>query len=187
MLKLYTAPTVPAVRLNEVKDFMRLETIDDDPVVADIIEASVDYAQDRTGRAFITQTWDEWLDKPPYYGPIQLHRQPVQSITGIYTIAEDGTETTFDKSNYYLLPEKGQVAIKSTSSWPSVSGYRRYDGFKIRYVCGYGDAPETLPHGLKQALHKLCHHWYDSRTAGEPPQAIMDALDTYRDFYLDGY
>lgn len=56
-LVLITPPAVEPVCLADVKAFLRIEDDTEDQIITDLITAAREYLENRTGRAFITQTW----------------------------------------------------------------------------------------------------------------------------------
>lgn len=72
-LKLTTAPTVEPVTLAEAKAHLRQDGTDEDALITMLITAARLHAENVCRRAFVTQSWDLYLDSFPkytYYGVV---------------------------------------------------------------------------------------------------------------------
>src|SRR5436190_20762469 len=88
-LNLITAPVMEPVTLAELKTWCKTDIDDDDMTLNRLIVAAREYCENRTGRAFLTQTWDLVLDDLFNY-EIRLPRPPCQSITSFNYIDMGG-------------------------------------------------------------------------------------------------
>lgn len=163
---LITPPVIEPLDLEEIKKFRRF-SINSLDTLFDIWGSSArqDF-EEQTGLALLTQTREFALDSIPVQSEIQLSRAPVQSIVSIKYDDVDGIEQTFDPSNYVLLPKRNgatgfetyprlsTVALvrssTTTSAWPSIGSQPK--ALRIRYICGFGSAPGSLPELIQYAL-----------------------------------
>ena len=60
-----TPPAVEPLTLQEAKDHLRVDHTDDDSLIDPMIKTARMYAEGKTRRALITQTWDWLLDSFP--------------------------------------------------------------------------------------------------------------------------
>jgi uncharacterized phiE125 gp8 family phage protein len=167
-----TAPTIEPITLDEAKAHLRVDHTADDGLIVSLIAASRQWAEARSGRAFITQTWDYKLDFFPVgwahssaaafsRAPIILPKPPLQSITSVQYVATNQQTATWSSSLYtvtrantkpvlqpWMLPGNVQPAYGQfypvTLSVP--------EAVTIRMVCGYGDAPTDVPEGIRRAM-----------------------------------
>lgn len=147
-LKLITAPTVEPITLAEAKLQCRVDGSDEDALLTIIITAARQMAENRTGRAICTQTWELALDAFPD-DDIELQKPPVQSVTSIKYLDENAVEQTIGAS-YYALDNYGSVrhwVIPSADfDWPTPLDSA--NAVKIRFVAGFGLAAD-VPSDIK--------------------------------------
>lgn len=176
-LALVTAPSVNPVTLAEVKEHLRVDTTDEDTLIATLISAAVDYVSGRsgfTGRALVTQTWDYYLPEfPANNAPILLPLPPVQSVTSVIYKDENGTEQTLATSIYGTnnASEPAALVVKQDQTWPET--YLAWDAVKIRFVAGYAptgggsptDFASGVPDAIKAAIFLTVGDLYQNREA----------------------
>ncbi len=198
-LALVTAPSVEPVTLAEVKEHLRVDTTDEDTLIATLITAAVDYVSGRngyTGRVLVQQTWDCYLDKfPENNGKIELPLPPVQSVTSITYQDENGATQTLATSVYSVntTSEPAQIVVKQDQEWPDT--YLAWDAVKIRFVAGYAptndgsptDFASGVPAAIKAAIFLAVADLYENRAAQELSsgqfqinQTVKNLLNPYR-------
>ena len=176
-LKLITKPTSEPVTLAEAKAHLRVVNDAEDSLINGLITAAREYCEYYQNRAYITQTWELWLDKWPEKNFIKIPKPPLQSVQSVkyYGIDDtDDTEYTLDTEEYYIddKSEPGRVSLAYNKSWPSVT-LRPISGICVTFTVGYLPAGEgenedpagNVPQGVKQAILLLVGHWYENREA----------------------
>ncbi|MDD4985870.1 MAG: head-tail connector protein [Dehalococcoidales bacterium] len=184
-LKLKTAPTTEPVSLTEAKLHCRVEVDTDDTLITALIKAAREYCEGFQRRAYITQTWELWLDKFPTT-PFDIPRPPLQSIDSINYYGTDDTEYEFEE--YYADVEStpGRLELNYLESWPSET-LRDINGVCITFKAGYG-AAAAVPQSIKQAILLLVGHWYENRESVSPtdlkeiPAGVVSLLWMERNF-----
>lgn len=204
-LVLVTAPTTDPVTVTEVKQWLRIDTAADDQILKNLIKSATSMLEDWTGRKFITQTWDYWLDSFPRIGGIDdwqgtkdgrladelkqdskiyLPIAPLASLTSIKTVTDDGTEYTYALSNVVVDNHDAvpRVSIKNSTTWPTTF-LRPITGVQVRGVYGYG-AATAVPFPLKQAIMETVGAMYDGRGSGcvGVPASAQALVASYRVF-----
>ena len=183
------APAIAPITLTEVKDWLRIDSSDEDSILKNLIGAVTAYAETYTRRAFITQTWKMETEDFPRdsdsYVPgyprlsgrdfIRLPRQPVQSISSIKYYDNADTLQTFASSNY--THEDDRVYLKDTATWASDT--RNGMPVEITVVCGYGDKTTDIPDDLRFALTEHVAFMYENRGSDKIPAS---ALSVYKQF-----
>jgi uncharacterized phiE125 gp8 family phage protein len=93
---------------------------------------------------------------------IKLGRPPLQSVTSIKYIDEDGVQQTLDSSLYTVDKdsEPGWVFPAPGQSWPSTKAIQ--NAVRVRYVAGYGAASD-VPSALKLWIHAHLANSYKNR------------------------
>lgn len=102
-LKLKTAPTVEPVTLEEAKLHLRVDSGDDNTLITALILTARQLAERETKRAFVTQTWQMYLDQAS--AVIEIPKPPLQSVESIKTIST--VESTVDAESL-----QGQAVLK---------------------------------------------------------------------------
>jgi uncharacterized phiE125 gp8 family phage protein len=180
--KLITPPTAEPVTLDDAKAQARVDTNVDDALLTSLVTAARQWCEQYTGRAFITQTWQMWLDTWPVaieawwdgvrQGPISdldeisfvsLPRPPLVSVNSVTYYDNDDNATVWDASNYFVdtIREPGRLALRLGSVWPVPT--RITNGIGIEYVAGYGSDADDVPEVIKTAIRQLVSHWYEHR------------------------
>lgn len=184
--ELVTPPAEEPVSLAEAKRHLRVDFAEDDPYITGLIKAARQVAEMRQNRALVTSTYDRYLDAWPYGGgywnrdirrrgigpgwlpsaggvPIELPRPPLQSVTWVHYLDQDGAEQELDPSLYRVKPgTPGKVEKARDATWPTLGSFD--EPVTIRFVAGYASAA-AVPESTKQAMLLLIGQWYQSREA----------------------
>lgn len=163
-LQVVTPPAKEPLTLEEAKDQLRVDFIDDDTIIMACVKAAREIGEKTTRRAFITQTMNLFLDAFPGDTRIEIPLPPLQSVTGIYYTPDGGAETEFDSSNYEVdtVSEPGGVVLVSSASWPADT-LKVVNGVRIEFVAGYGDEPEDIPETYRSGIRLALGHLYENR------------------------
>lgn len=189
MLKLVTGPTIEPITLAEAKAQCRVEAslTDEDTLINGYIAAARRWCEKVDRRAFLTQTWQLWLDAWPASNAIKLRLPPLQSVSSIVHYDDADVATTFAASNYYVdtVSEPGRVVLRSAASWPNAT-LREANGICVTFVAGWA-AAASVPATLKQAVQLVVGYWYENREAAvigavsrEIELGVRALLDTER-------
>jgi len=182
-LKLVTAPADEPVTLIEAKDHLRVDGSDDDALISVLITAASKWAEEYTGRQFVTATWDWFLDGfcPSFSAPLP----PLQSVTSIKYLDTAGAEQTLDSATYRVdaVSEPGRIALDYGKTWPST--YSVINAVTVRFVSGYG-AAAAVPEPIRQAMLILIGELYEQRqesvpaSVGAVPFGVRALLTPYK-------
>ena len=159
------APTSKPVTLQEAKDHLRVDVVDDDALITAQIEAATAWVEEYTGRQLVTATWLLTLDRFPRWDrPIILPRPPAISVTSVaYTLSDETTATV--TATDYVLDNKDdldrhRIVLKDAFTWPT--DVRDYAGVRVTYTTGYGDA-DDVPDVFKTAILLVVGTLYETR------------------------
>lgn len=159
-LSVATAPTVEPVSLVEAKAHLRVTHNTDDQYIKTLISAARMHAEEVTRRCFVTQTLTLTYDSFPAW-TIRFPRNPVQSITSIAYLDNNGNSQTLNAANYRLdaqtLPARVTPIYGET--WPTT--YPTTAAVTVTFVAGYG-LSTTVPDPIKQAILLTVGTYYDS-------------------------
>lgn len=195
-----TPPRADAVSLSEVKNYARIDTCDDDALLAALITTATSDAEQYLKRSLITQTrkltldagrsaYDHILGEGVYDLPvsilngclpdqIELSYGPLQSVSSVVTYTDAGASATFDAANYYTNYASSTLYLKSSASWPT--DIRAGNSVEIIYVAGYGDTSTSIPAPIKTAILMHVQKMYDERLVCEMPENCEAMLRRYR-------
>ena len=136
----------------DAKAWMRVDTSADDSLIADLVAESIDFVEEQYSFQLIEKTVTVEYE---YYGKeVRLPLYPVQSVTSVKTIDQDGTETTLTSDEYYLTGDT--LIIDSVYGWEVPDDRVR---LKVVYVAGY----TSIPSGITLGLKKLVASNYEDR------------------------
>jgi len=192
-LSLVTAPTGEHLTLVEARDHLKVETSEDDGLIAGYILAAREAAENYTRRKFYTQTWDFTIDGTwptekvnGYARPrIILPLPPVQSVSSITYYDTSGVQQTLAADQYRVSLKEyaGRIEPAYGVTWPSVRDMM--ETITVRMVVGY----TALPEAIRQALKLTIGHYYANRESvvigtisTELPQSAQLLLDQYRSY-----
>lgn len=141
-------PAVEPVTVAEVKEQLRIDGDEEDTLLETMITTARQLAEEETGRAFITQTWETTFWEGS--NRIRLPRPEVQVIESV-------TDRDGETLEYQL---RGRVLVLA---YPARE-------VTVRWVAGYGPKPEDVPYTIRQAILETVGHFYENREGqGELP------------------
>lgn len=150
-LALVTPPVVEPLSLDVVKDQVQQWTNVDDRLLSLLIPAARDRGELATRRAWMTQTWDWFLERFPEDGrSLEIPKPPLQQVVFVKYTDVAGTVHTLVEGTDYVVEapsgprcRRGRVALPYGSTWPYARPQAK--SVQIRFICGYGDLIEDLP------------------------------------------
>ncbi len=159
----------------EAKSHLRVDTSDEDTYIASLVAAAREEAERVSWRALITQTWRLTLDRfPTGDAAIVVPRPPLQSVTSIQYVDENGDTQTVVSSAYDVDTnrEPGRIVPAFGESWPSTR--REAEAVTIVFVAGYGDDATDIPENTRHWLRLHVGHWHCHRGL---PNNVMPRLE----------
>lgn len=201
-------PTVEPMTLDEAKLHLRVDHTLDDALITAMISACRDFAETKTQRSLMTQTWVLTLDSFP--GPslmgvpfgrayslpehaIILERPPVQSITSIKYLDTSSTQQTMPTTDYVDLTNGGAQRVDAPVRITPVFGkiwpinQPQIGAVQVQYIAGYGNAGSNVPGGLKAWMKLRLGAMYENREEIAVGQRIVVSELPFVDGMLDQY
>jgi uncharacterized phiE125 gp8 family phage protein len=183
-IKISIQPTVEPVSLDEAKSHLRIDSTDQDVLIASYIKTARVYCEQFQNRSYITQSWELWLDSFPSVDFIEIPLPPLQSVTSIAYYDMTNTATTVLAAAFgttYFVDSKnepGKLCLGYGASWPTTT-LRPYNGVCITFVSGYGIA-ELISENIKSAIKLIVGHLYEHRemTTDKPLTEIPMAAES---------
>lgn len=146
---LVTAAAALALSVEEFKVHARIDDTEEDTLISSMLSVAEQAAENFTWRKFVTQTWDEFFDG--FDDPLYLSFAPVQSVTSVSYVDENGATQTLSSSIYELGSEYDVPLIrrKYNQVWPTTRTHE--DVVTVRYVVGYTSVPARIQQAI--AIH----------------------------------
>lgn len=193
-LQLVTAPVSDPVTLIEAKAQCRVDSDDEDGLIAGFLLAARQGVEDFTRRCLSTSTWDLTIDcgwpcqRVQGYSRqrIMLPKPPLQSVESVQYVDTAGVTQTLAADQYLVDASgmEGRIEPAYNVTWPSVRN--QMAAVRVRFVAGY----TALPEPIRQAILLSVAHFYDIRAtvvvgsiATEIPMSAQALLFPYRVFY----
>lgn len=138
----------------------------EDDLLARLITAAREDCEDFQRRAYITRTYQLWLDAWPDGDRITIPMPVLQAVNSITYYDTDGDDEEMDEEDYIvdIASQPGQVVLAYGKSWPSIT-LQPANGICIEFDAGYGAAAADIPAAVKQAMLLLIGHLYENREA----------------------
>jgi uncharacterized phiE125 gp8 family phage protein len=158
---------VPADAVDEAKTYVRIETDDEDALIASFLAVAVRHGEGFTATQFLQRGVTERM--PASSAWQRLGVTPVVSITAVNAIPDDGTPTLLAVSDYALDIDR------NGDGWVRVTGPLTTRRIDVTYSAGiaadWGSLPDALRHGaLRLAAH--LHAVRDTPDDAGPPAAV---------------
>lgn len=137
-------PAVEPISLAEAKYQCKIRHTQADDALATAIRAARELAEERTGRALVTQGWSQLERCAP--AEVRLGAWPVQAVT---RVAVDGLE--LGASGYVVFLGDDPCISPVGESWAGKQ-------VVVEFTAGYGDAGSDVPAAIKRwALHQVAN------------------------------
>jgi hypothetical protein len=181
---LVTAPTSEPVSAAELRLHLRTDATDF-PEAASYVTDARQEIEERSGIAFLTQTWRLALDRWPaggeqwwdgvregsindLYGSaslrsVEMPKWPLASITSVTVYDEAGNSSAVTVADVFDLDvyrRPGRLTLKRGAVWPVA--LRASNAIDILYVAGYTSAA-NVPSPMKRAIKQLAAYLYAHR------------------------
>lgn len=155
MTLILTQPAViSAAPLAEIKSYLRLETADEDAMLAALFRTALALAEDFLGEILLTSSWREVRSGVLTF---TLQQAPFQSLTTLSLTDSSGTVTLIDPRTVILQLTDHDEAMLSLPTMP-----QDRSRLTIDYVAGlateWNGLPEPIRLGiLRQTVHLFAH------------------------------
>jgi len=151
----------------------RVDTTDDDAIIASYIVAARVWAENFTNRGLVTQTWRMKLrDFPKDRDWIEIPRAPLVSVSSVSYVDAAGATQTWGAGNYVVSAdaEPGRLSLGYGKDWPSVRD--QADAVTLTFVVGYG-GQAAVPEPIKAAIRLQVGDLYANREASVVGDGLM--------------
>lgn len=168
-LKLITPPANPVVTLTEAKAHLRVVDNDDDLLIAAMTMAATVSAENWTGRAFVDQTWDLYLDEFPVGKDmfVMIPKPPLIEIVEVNYDDSEGNIQVVDPLDYYVdnASQPGWIVPTGSITWPTP--LVAINSVRVRFRAGYLDnsspPADAVPFDIKAGILLILGSLYEHR------------------------
>jgi len=164
-LKKTSGPGSEPITLAEAKAHLRISGTDENDLINGLIQAAREMAETYTKRQLITSTYTaKYRDFPDAEGSIHVPRTPLQSVTSITYIDNQGAEQTLSTDVYEVLDDDTEawIVLKPLQSWPEVQAEKK-QAVTVTFVAGYGNSGSSVPAAARSAILMLIGHLFENR------------------------
>jgi len=137
----------------DAKAWMKVDSSTDDSLIADLVAEVIDIVEQTYSFQLIEKTVVAEFET--FGKRVDLPLFPVQSVTSVVTLDDDGTETTLTSGTDYYLTGDTLVVEQIYDNEHPFARVR----LKVTYVAGY----TTIPNGIKIGLKKAVLSSYEDR------------------------
>ena len=181
------APSVAPVTTTSQKEWMRVDTSDEDSLIGNLAAASRAYVEMSTNRQMITATWQYKFSSFPSSGDIVLPISPLQSVTSITYVDTNDDTQTWSSALYTVdtASDVGRVRPIYNEDYPESRGYAQ--DVIVTFVAGYGDAASDVPDTALTAIKLLASNGFENRESNaavslqEVPMALQTLIWSLKD------
>ena len=176
-LKIYTEPAEEPIFVDDItKAHLRVTSDADDTIIGAYIKAARIHCENFQNRAYITQTWDYFLDGFPSENYIKIPLPPLQSVLTLKYKDTAGTLQTWAATNYIVDTKSspGRICLAYGISWPTT--YGEVQDVQIQFTCGYG-LSALVPQNIKIAIMLKLMDLYEHRGDTGVSENIDNAIE----------
>lgn len=156
-------PTAEPVSLIEVKDWLRVDTDDENDLLQGLLRAARLEAEKVLRRQLMRATWRYTLDAFPASDAILLPFPPLYTVGSVYYTDANGTSTLLSAATYYTVDtyaEPGRILLNYDQVWPQTRDTT--DAVVITFTAGYASAL-LIPESVKTGIKMCVAHWFEYR------------------------
>lgn len=167
-LKLISAPATDPITLDQAKMHLRVIENDEDALISSLIKAATQHAEAFTGRAFIDQTWDLYLDAFPNGDDLGIEIPKPRLIELVQLAYDDASGSTqiMPTTDYSIDAVSEPARISPVAStWPTAG--ESVNAVRVRFRAGYQDAsapdPNAMPEDICAAVKLILGTLFEHR------------------------
>ena len=164
----------PAVALSEAQGFVRIETGEEEAILAGLIRTASALCEAFLNQVVIAREITEELPLSADWQRLQA--APMRSIEQVELIADDGTAIILAADAYAIDIDS------SGDGWVRVISANSGRRLRVTGIAGMATDPNMVPEPIRQGVLRLVAYLFASRdgSGGEPPAAVTALWRPYR-------
>jgi uncharacterized phiE125 gp8 family phage protein len=164
----------PAVTMSEAQAYVRIETGEEEAVLAGLIRTASALCEAFLGQVLIAR--DFIADVPASGRWERIGPGPVRSITGVEAVDANGIATALPSGGYSMDIDAGG------DGWVRVTNGAGVSRIRVSGTAGLAADQNGVPEPIRQGVLRLVAHLFTSRDGegGSPPAAVTALWRPYR-------
>lgn len=174
----YSGTITEPVTYQEVKDYLRISNDLEQSMIEDMITGAREFAEEYCNRAFVAKTVTQYVSElEPDQTSFDLVITPVDSITSVERVDEEGNETALTLNSGYFVSGSKFLTIRFTQTFST--GVVSDDSYKVVY-----NTEADCPTAVKRAIIEIAAEMFQNRSFAPSEFDLMGSqiklLDKYR-------
>jgi uncharacterized phiE125 gp8 family phage protein len=163
---------MPAVTLAEAQAYVRIETGEEEALLAGLIRTASAMCEQFTGQVVLSRDFTETLSSCGDWQRLAL--TPVRAINIVEAIGEDGSAAPLAASDYAMDVDS------AGDGWVRVTNGARH--IRVTGTAGMAADANAVPEPIRQGIVRLTAHLFNARDGrgGDPPAAVTALWRPYR-------
>lgn len=164
----------PAVTMSEAQAYVRIETGEEEAIVAGLIRTASALCESFLSQVVIARAFSE--DLPASGEWERLTAGPVRAITGIEGVDDDGAATPLQTGDYSIDVDS------SGDGWVRIASSLVCRRLRVSGTAGMAASENEVPEPIRQGILRLVAYLFNARDGGdgEPPAAVSALWRPYR-------
>ncbi|MFL6730142.1 MAG: hypothetical protein ACJ8E3_00660 [Sphingomicrobium sp.] len=164
----------PAVTMSEAQAYVRIETGEEEAVLAGLIRTASALCEAFINQVVIERNFAE--DLAASGGWERLTAIPTRSISDVQGIDENGNASPLMTGDYCV------DIVSSGDGWVRVSDSARFSRVRVSGSAGLASSENEVPEPIRQGILRLVAHLFTARdgSGGDPPAAVTALWRPYR-------
>jgi uncharacterized phiE125 gp8 family phage protein len=164
----------PAVTLSEAQAYVRIETGEEEAVVAGLIRTASALCEAFIQQVVVARDFSEDLAATGAWQRLAL--TPVRSIGGVEAVDSSGAGTPLAVGDYSVDVDS------SGDGWVRITNSTLATRVRVTGTAGMADSENEVPEPIRQGVLRLVGHLFTSRddAGGDPPAAVTALWRPYR-------
>lgn len=168
----------PLVSLSEAQEFLRLQSGDDEALLAGLIRTASALCEQFVGQVILARAFREQHRASGAWQP--LRSLPVRSITSVRALDASGEAVVLAETDIAVdIDADGRGWVRGTTLLGRAQ-------LEVRGTAGLAASVNQVPEPLRQGVLRLVAHLFGNRDgpSGEPPAAVTALWRPYRRLVL---
>ena len=168
-------PALPAVTMSEAQAFVRIETGEEEALLAGMVRSASALCEAFLNQVIIARDYS--VDVAPSGQWTRLPVRPVRSIVGVQAVKPDGTTVALGADSFAIdIDAQGDGWVRFDKD-PGATRVR------VSGSAGMASDPNAVPEPIRHGVLRLVAHLFASRdegVGGEVPAAVTALWRPYR-------